>query len=395
MRVVFLGLGLGVFCANVGFLACYTFIPLYARGIGASMAEVGLLLTVYYLVSTVMMVVLGKLSDVGGLRRVLIISGLAGSAVVYWLLGASKSYLQLLLLCGVLGVTDSAYRPTSIAVIAEVAPRPSVGRRIGVFNAFISAGMAAGCLVGGRVADVFGLPTVFITASLMLTVGTASSLVVMKLRSDSPSGAPASTGVRKRMGLEGLRGRFIVASGLLLLCVDVFLRNSGFRGVTTFLPIYLAKLGSENSLIGMIAAVNFASQVVFMPVMGWLSDRFGRKRVLSVGMLVTLLAMFILSTVDNPLEVIPIQVAVAFSWASITVASNAFVADVAPPERLGELMGLVFTSMNLGGVVGPVVAGIFSDRFDLRTTFQILALFPLLGLLLSLKLGRRSAKNWA
>lgn len=91
VKTVFLGLGFGVFCANLGFLASYTFLPLYAVKLGASMAEVGVLLAVYSVVSTIMMVVLGRVSDIGGLRRVLIVLGLAGSTMIYWLLGASTS----------------------------------------------------------------------------------------------------------------------------------------------------------------------------------------------------------------------------------------------------------------------------------------------------------------
>lgn len=386
MKTIFLGLGFGVFCANLGFLASYTFLPLYAVKLGAGMAEVGVLLAVYAVVSTIMMVVLGRISDIGGLRRVLIVLGLVGSSAVYWLLGASRSYSQLLLLWGFLGVTDSAYRPAAVAVIAEITPEARVGRGIGIFNAFMSAGMAAGCLVGGAIADLFGLAFVFTTASLVLMIGVVPSSAVLVFCSRI-SGSESSSGVKRSMGMGRISSGYLVSSGLLLLCIDVFLRNSGFRGVTTFLPIYLARLGAENSLTGTIIAVNFASQVAFMPMMGWLSDRVGRKRVLSIGMLATLIATFLLSVINNPLDVIPIELAVAFSWAAITVASNAFAADVAPPERLGEAMGVVFTSMNLGGVVGPVVAGFVSDRFDLRTTFQALTIFPLLGFLFSLKLG--------
>jgi len=386
VKTVFLGLGFGVFCANLGFLASYTFLPLYTLKLGASMAEVGILLAVYSVVSTIMTAVLGRISDIGGLRRVLIILGLSGSTIVYWLLGASRTYTQLLLLWGLLGVTDSAYRPATVAVIAEITPETRVGRNIGIFNAFMSAGMAAGCLVGGAIADLFGLAFVFTTASLVLMAGVVSSSAVLMFRGRAAASG-SSSGVKGRIGSGLISSTYLVSSGLLLLCIDVFLRNSGFRGVTTFLPIYLAGLGAENSLTGTIIAVNFGSQVAFMPMMGWLSDRVGRKHVLSIGMLATLIATFLLSVINNPLDVIPIELAVAFSWAAITVASNAFAADVAPPERLGEAMGVVFTSMNLGGVVGPVVAGFISDRFDLRTTFQALTLFPLLGFLFSLKLG--------
>ncbi len=385
LKTVFLGLGFAVFCANLGFLAAYTFLPLYTLRLGANMAEVGMLLAVYSVVSTIMMVVLGRISDIGGLRRVLIILGLSGSTTVYWLLGASRSYTQLLLLWGLLGVTDSAYRPAAVAVIAEITPGKKVGRDIGIFNAFISAGMAAGCLVGGVIADLSGLAFVFTAASLVLLMGVVSSLVALVF-SGSTVAAGSSSRVMKKEGTGLISSRYLVTSGLLLLCVDVFLRNSGFRGVTTFLPVYLAGLGAENSLTGTIIAVNFASQVAFMPMMGWLSDKVGRKHVLSIGMLATLAATFTLSMINNPIDVIPIELAVAFSWAAITVASNAFAADVAPPERLGEAMGVVLTSMNLGGVVGPVAAGFISHRFDLRTTFQALTIFPLLGFLFSLRL---------
>ena len=110
-------------------------------------------------------------------------------------------------------------------------------------------------------------------------------------------------------------------------------------------------------------------------------------------MLATFLATFLLSMVNNPLEVFGIELTVAFSWACLLVASNAFVADISPPERIGSMMGLVFTSMNLGGVIGPIVAGITSEIFDLRLTFQILSIFPLIAFMLSLKLFGHSKEK--
>jgi MFS family permease len=383
MKTVFIGLGLGIFCANAGYMAFYTFIPLHARMIGASMGEIGLLLATYSLVSTFMITVFGRLSDIGDLRRLFIVSGLWGCALTYYFLSVSSQYVQLLVLCLILGIVDSAYRPTSVALIAEMAPRGEVGRGIGFFNAFISAGMASGSLLGGRIADIFGLPAVFTVSSLLLIVGAASSLVVF--RHGGHHDMRMVEGKSSRKGLS-----FIVTSGLLVLCVDVFLRNCGFRGVTTYLPIFLTLIGAENLLTGFIVSVNFLSQIFFMPVMGWLSDRVGRKNVLSIGMLATTFATFLLSYVRDPIEVIPIQIAVGFSWASITVASNAFAADVAPPGRVGEAMGIVLMSMNLGGVVGPVVGGFISEMFDLRSSFRILALFPMISFIISAVLVGRS-----
>jgi MFS family permease len=386
LRIVLVGLSFGVFCANIGFLATVTFVPLFARSLGIGMAEIGFIMGMYFIVATIMMVTIGSLSDIGGLRNIIIVIGLAGSAVIYWLIGISTTYPQLLILAGLLAVADSAYRPTSVAVIAQLSSRLTLGRNIGIFNAFTAGGMGVGCLIGGQVADKFGLSSVFIMSALILVVGTLSSLTSLKLDRKSIFSSNSKSGNRIHLNLLSMRREYLITSGLLLLCVSIFFRNAGFRGITSFLPIYLTNLGADNSIIGLIIGFNFIVQIVLMPSMGWMSDRIGRKQILSLGMFATFLATFLLSIVNNPLEVFGIELAVAFSWASLLVASNVFVADVSPPERIGSMMGLVFTSMNLGGVIGPIVAGITSEIFDLQLTFQILSIFPLIGFILSLKL---------
>gem|GEM_PF-1243785 len=387
------GLSFGVFCANIGFLATLTFVPLFARSLGIGMAEIGFIMGMYFIVATIMMATVGSLSDVGGLRNIIIIIGLAGAAVIYWLIGISTTYPQLLILAGLLAAADSAYRPTSVAVIAQLSSRQTMGRTIGIFNAFIAGGMGVGCLIGGQIADKFGLSSVFTMSALILVVGTLSSMTSLKLDKKNIFNSNSKSGKRINLNLLSMRREYLITSGLLLLCVSIFFRNAGFRGITSFLPIYLTNLGAENSLIGLIIAFNFAVQMVLMPSMGWMSDRIGRKRILSLGMFATFLATSLLSIVNDPLEVFGIELAVAFSWASLLVASNAFVADISPPERIGSMMGLVFTSMNLGGVIGPIVAGITSEIFNLRLTFQILSIFPLIAFILSLKLIGNPKEN--
>lgn len=393
LRTVFVGLSFGMFCANIGFLATVTFVPLFARSLGMGMAEIGFIMGMYFIVATIMMVTIGSLSDIGGLRNIIIVIGLAGSAVIYWLIGISTTYPQLLILAGLLAAADSAYRPTSVVVIAQLSSRSTLGRNIGIFNAFIAGGMGVGCLIGGQIADKFGLSSVFTMSALILVVGTLSSMTSLRFDKKNIFRSNSRSWKRINLNLSSMRREYLITSGLLLLCVGIFFRNAGFRGVTSFLPIYLTNLGADNSLIGLIIAFNFAVQIILMPSIGWMSDRIGRKRILSLGMFATFLATFLLSTVNNPLEVFGIELAVAFSWACLLVASNAFVADISPPERIGSMMGLVFTSMNLGGVIGPIVAGITSEIFDLRLTFQILSIFPLIAFMLSLKLFGNSKEK--
>jgi MFS family permease len=391
-KLLLVGVGVGELCANAGWLASSTFIPLYALEVGATMSEIGQLLASYYLVSTIMTTILGRVSDVRRLRKVVIVTGLAGSAAVYWFLGVSKNYLQLLFLWGLLlGIVDSAHKPASTAIIAEVPRRETVGRYIGILNAFTAAGMASGSIIAGKIADLLGLPFVFTASSFMLMIGAVSSFAVLKLNM-RPLGSLAVS-ERKKESRSRFDSRYFLASGIFLLCIVVFLRNCGFWGVSPFLSVYLAQLGAKNTLIGTIVAANFFAQIFFMPIMGWVSDNARRTHVLSTGVFVTVLATFLLSVVRNPLEVFPIMVIVGFSWSSIVVASNTIASDLAPRGRLGETMGIVLTSMNLGGVAGPALAGMISEIYDLRMTFRSLALFPLLGFLFSVKSVRERTKD--
>ena len=265
LRMVFVGLSFGVFCANIGFLATVTFVPLFARSLGIGMAEIGFIMGMYFIVATIMMVTIGSLSDIGGLRNIIIVIGLAGSAVIYWLIGISTTYPQLLILAGLLAAADSAYRPTSVVVIAQLSSRSTLGRNIGIFNAFIAGGMGVGCLIGGQIADKFGLSSVFTMSALILVVGTLSSMTSLRFDKKNIFRSNSRSWKRINLNLSSMRREYLITSGLLLLCVGIFFRNAGFRGVTSFLPIYLTNLGADNSLIGLIIAFNFAVQIVLMP----------------------------------------------------------------------------------------------------------------------------------
>jgi DHA2 family multidrug resistance protein-like MFS transporter len=172
-------------------------------------------------------------------------------------------------------------------------------------------------------------------------------------------------------------------TGMLALFIAVFLRNLGYRGLTNFLSLYLLDLGASKSLMGMIISLNFILQFFLMPSAGWISDRLGRKITISAGMIGSSVAMFLYSTILNPYEAIPIQFLVALSWSMILASAYAYVADFAPKNRRGGSMGLLRTSQDLGGAIGPPIAGVLVDTYDYRVMIQFLMGIPLLGAIIS------------
>ncbi len=376
-------------------MASYTFIPLLAKSIGASMAEIGVIGATFFIVTTPMMYVLGKLSDLRGLRKWFIISGFIGASAVYFFLAISNSVLQLGILMIVLGLSASAYQPSILVLVSEPSPRFKIGAKMGFFFASLSAGFGVGVISGGVLGDIFGLSWVFFLCGIILIFGLLAIIPILKkasLKEGKGGIADSPSNVTREIRLSLVTPRSfsafidspIIKTGVLFLCITIFLRNSGFRGLTTFLPLYLVDLGASNSLMGMIVSLNFILQVFFMPPAGWLSDFIGRKITISIGILSSCIAMLLFSVINNPYSAIPIQILVAFSWSLIITSTNAYVADFIPMNKRGGGMGLIRSSQTLGGAVGPMLAGLFINFFGYRIMLRSLILLPLLGSIISI-----------
>jgi DHA1 family tetracycline resistance protein-like MFS transporter len=152
-------------------------------------------------------------------------------------------------------------------------------------------------------------------------------------------------------------------------------------------------------LFGLFGTAWALMQLVASPVLGALSDRFGRRPVL------------LLSTLGLGLDYILMAVAPSLAWlfigrllSGITAATfstaNAYIADVTPPERRASAFGLVGAAFGVGFVLGPAIGGIAGD-IDPRLPFWIAAgltlanfAYGLLVLPESLPAERRMAFSW-
>jgi MFS family permease len=387
---------LSTFCVSFGFITSYFFVPIFAKNIGVGMTEIGIIGASYFAVTTFMMYILGKLSDFRGMRDYLIIFGFLGSSAIYFLLSFSNSAIQLLILMMALGLTTSAYQPSLLALVSENKAILTSGKKMGFYNASISAGFGIGIVCGGVISDFFKLSQVFILCGLVVILGFFFVLTVLKIKDPKNKEKNLDDSLKgenqlKDLNLKIIFGSFknfnksqIVQTGLIFLCIGIFLRNGGFRGLTTFLPLYLIDLGASNTLMASIISINFILQIFLMPPVGWISDLFGRKITITIGMLGSSIAMLLFSMISDPNEAILIQILVAFCWSMILISANAYVADFIPKGKRGSGMGLIIASQHLGGAVGPAFAGFLTNYYGYRIMLQVLMAFPLIGSIISI-----------
>ncbi len=379
------------FCASFGFMISYIFVPVLAQSIGANMIEIGIIGATYFIVTTPMMYILGRLSDYQNLRRPIIFFGFLIATFVYFLLSISNSTLQLIILMALLGVSTSAYLPSMLALVSEEASKIKTGLKMGFYTGSISAGFGVGGISGGLIGDMMGLGAVFLFCGIVLALSTVVVFLTLKNMGTMKERYNSSKAKRQKKDLslkmptsfKAITNSQFVMTGMLALFIAIFLRNFGYRGLTNFLSLYLLDLGASKSLMGMIISLNFILQFFLMPSAGWISDRFGRKITISAGMIGSSVAMFLYSIILNPYEAIPIQFLIALSWSMILASAYAYVADFAPKDTRGGSMGLLRTSQDLGGAIGPAIAGVLVNTYDYRVMIQFLMGIPLLGAAIS------------
>lgn len=136
-----------------------------------------------------------------------------------------------------------------------------------------------------------------------------------------------------------------------LACLSSFLQSSSSSLLLTPLPLYVEQLGGGPAEVGLSGAVFALSAISFRPLMGRLADTRGRKAALLIGT-----TMFVLGPLGYAMSTsIPVfLVARALQGIGIAAYSSAFgafIADITPPSRWGEALGLAGTAGALSMIV--------------------------------------------
>jgi len=169
---------------------------------------------------------------------------------------------------------------------------------------------------------------------------------------------------------------------LQFIFITVLLDVIGIGIIIPVLPALLGTLGFTNNadasrLGGWLTFAFAGMQFLFAPVLGSLSDRFGRRPVLLIS-LAGLGFDYILHALSNSIEVLFIgRVLAGICGASFTTAT-AYIADVSTVEKRAQNFGLVGAAFGLGFIIGPVLGG-FIGEWGPRAPFYVAAGLSLLN----------------
>ena len=146
---------------------------------------------------------------------------------------------------------------------------------------------------------------------------------------------------------------------LSILFLMVFVDLVGFGIVLPLLPLYADRFGASGTQIGILVLSYSAAQLLFAPVWGGLSDRFGRRPILIIGLLGSAVSYLVFAYAASLSVLLLSRIMAGIGGANIPVA-QAYIADITPRESRAGNMGLIGAAFGLGFIFGPAIGGVLA-----------------------------------
>jgi MFS family permease len=341
------------------------FLPIFAKDLDPSGELVGVVVSAWFLARVFIEIPSGLLSDRMGRRRLFLL-GIGLSVLGSGLCAIAPTIHFLILGRAVWGLGIALFFLNNTAILFDLFDPAIRGRAVSTFQGIEFIGSLIGGPVGGLVAGVLSYNTVF-----YLTLGLTSGSFILALTSTTIRNLESNAATPRRPLAWRNALTELTRWPILVICTICFTRMFIMNGVmSTIFPLYLHEnLGFAVSLIGVTVGARTGGFTLATLASGYLTDRFGRKRIIILGLIVETPCM-IAYTFLNAFPFILIcgfidALGAGLTWTTLTV----FLADVVDPASRGLALGLYRTFMDVGGIIGPIIFVAVAAAFTVQIPF--------------------------
>ena len=146
---------------------------------------------------------------------------------------------------------------------------------------------------------------------------------------------------------------------LLVIFLTIFVNLVGFGIIIPLLPFYAQTFGASPLVVGLLFASFSLGQLVASPLLGDLSDRWGRRPVLILSLIGTAVSFAMLAVAQSLVMLFAARIVDGLSGGNITTA-RAYIADITEEENRAKAYGVLGAAFGLGFIVGPALGAAFS-----------------------------------
>ena len=337
-----------MFMVMLGFGIIIPVLPFFAEKFGADSVSLGLLMAVYSIMNFIFAPIWGSLSDRIGRKPVLLI-GLAGFAVSYFLFAAATQLWMLFATRILAGALSAATLPTVMAYMADITTPETRAKGMGMVGAAAGLGFVFGPAIGGGF-HRFGDQMPFLVAGILVILNFLFAVFILK-ESVSPE-QRLNHAKKKEKIWEAFKPP---VSYLFLLQFVVTLSLAGLEA--TFAYFSAVRFGADaTDMASIFTIMGVAGAIVQGGLGGRLTKAVGEARVIQLGLSISAAGFLLITQIHSFLTAAVYLTVFAVGNGMIRPAVSALVSKQTSVGQGGS-MGLLGSMDSLGRIAGPVIGG--------------------------------------
>ncbi|MGX7232677.1 multidrug efflux MFS transporter [Enterococcus italicus] len=374
---------IGCFFTGASFSLVMPFLPLYIEELGAPKSQVeffaGMALSITALAAAIVAPLWGNLADQKG-RRLMMIRASAGMTLTMGSLAFVPNVYWLLIMRFMTGIL-SGYIPNATALIASQAPKEKSGWALGTLATGAIAGNLIGPSLGGLLAELFGMRSVFMITGVVLFITVLLTIYMVQedfIPVKKQHMVPMVDIFKQMKNVQIIFGLFVTSLILQL----------GVTSISPILTLYIRELsgGGKNVLLssGIIVSVVGVSAMISSPILGRLGDRIGNHKVLLGGLIFSLMCFIPMGFVQNPFQLGVLRFLLGFSTGALMPSINTLISKITPVEGVSRMYSYNQMFNNFGQVIGPMIGSTVAYHMGYRSVFWVTSIFVAVNICLSL-----------
>ena len=360
-------------------------IPLYLNEMGASITEIGLVFTILSIVSLVLQIFGGWVSDsIGRLKAIAI--GSVGGVVGVFLIAFAPDWRWLILALAVNRIPGAVVAPSFGAFIAENSKEEHRGRVYGITDMIYQICGIVGPPLGGFLAAQYDYRLMFLVAAILYTIAAALRIwmaVTMKSAAQPDESQDLSWNSFKH-SIKILVSMLLGGGLITWIFLTDGIRDAAYQLSREIEPLYLEQIGGLNPQeIGFLWSI-FSISMLFTPlVSGKISDKYGERVPISAGFFFIFVAFSIFLNVTEFLPFALVWVIFGLGVGLLAPAYSSLISKVVPHNKLGAFNGLFYGSIGLFSLPAPYLGTLMWERIGPKSPFvvaavaSILTIFPI------------------
>ena len=369
--------GLAIFSST---MAKSPVLPLFAGSLGIPDKTLGFVAAASTVVGILVSFPAATLSDFVGRRRLLLIAAFVFATAPFGYLFVHNVW-SLVMVRVYHGLATAILGPIAMAAVADTYSTGR-GERMAWYSSATMVGRFLAPLLGGALIMGSNYHWVYLVDGILGMLALAAALFIT-----FPQKAMVPVVKREKRNLGREIITIVTHRGILSTSLVEAVQYFAYGAIETYLPRYLTENSKFSTLeIGSLFTGQIVVVALTKPIMGRLSDRYGRVPIIIGGLILGGLVTAALSFSLNWFVLIALIGLFGLGLSTVTASTSALVADLSRSSNRGSALGLLSTIMDVGQSLGPILTGvmlgIFAGKMEYKIAFGAVGGLMIIGSLI-------------